>query len=137
MCIRQRYAPDSGDDLGHLRIATESGDVVHELRSQLERTTGDFGLRGVDRDRCAVQRLQDGHDTPELLVGGDAFGAGPGRFAADVDDRSALVEHAPACCGGRCRLEVDAAVREGIRGHVDDSHHGRPRKSFLDRRTLV
>ena len=137
MCIRQRYAPDSRDDLRHLWIAAESGDVVDELRAELERAARDLGLRGVDRDRRAVQRLEDGHDAAQLLVDGDALGAGPRRLAADVEDRSALVEHPPARCGGSRRLEVDAAVREGVGRDVDDAHHGRPRESFLDRRTLV
>ena len=39
-----------GDDLGQLRVAAQRGDVVDELRAELERPPRDLRLRGVDRD---------------------------------------------------------------------------------------
>ena len=77
------------------RVAAKRGDVVDELDAELERAPRDRGLRGVDRD-AARRRVGRARARPgELLVGGDAVRAGPGRLAADVDDRRARVEHPP------------------------------------------
>jgi hypothetical protein len=51
-----------GDDLRQLRVGSERGYVVDELGVELERTAGDLGLRGIDRDRSAVQGFEHGDD---------------------------------------------------------------------------
>ena len=132
MCIKQTYAPEFGHDLRHLRVASERRHVIDELGAELESAAGDLGLRCIDRDRRAVQRLEHRDDPPELFLGGDSVGARPRRLTADVDDRGAFIHHPPA--GGRCGcgLKVDTAVGEGVGRHVDDSHHRRTRESFLD-----
>ena len=77
-------------------IASERGDVVHELRAELERAAGDLRLRGVDRDReLARHRLEHRQHPAKLLVRVDALGAGPGGLAADVDERRAVGDHPP------------------------------------------
>jgi hypothetical protein len=118
---------------GQLRVAAERGDIVHELGAELERATGDLGLGGVDRDGyLALERLEDGHDSPQLLVECHALGAGPCRLAPDVDDRGAFVQHPSRSRDGVHRLEVDSSVRERVGRDVDDAHHRRARKSSLE-----
>ena len=47
-----------GDDACELRIAAQRGDVVDQLRAELERLPRDLGLRGVDRDRLPLRALR-------------------------------------------------------------------------------
>ena len=84
-----------GDDPGELGIAAQRGDVVHELGAERERAPCDLGLRRVDRDGLPLELLEHRQDAAQLLVERDAVRAGPGRLAADVDDRGALGEHPP------------------------------------------
>ena len=122
------------DDAGQLRVAAKRGDIVHELRAELDRAAGDLGLGGVDRDRhLALKRLEDRHDAPQLLVERHALGAGPRRLAPDVHDRGAFVQHPSRGRDSILRLEVDSAVRERVGRDVDDAHHRRAGKSLLDR----
>jgi hypothetical protein len=45
----------------------------------------------------ARDRLEHGHDAPQLLVERHPVRARPRRLAADVDDRGPLVDHAARC----------------------------------------
>src|SRR5438477_595060 len=65
-----------------------------------------------------MQTLEHRHDAAKLFVERNAFGPGPSRLAADVDDRCAFVEHPPACSRRSLRLQVHAAVRERVRRDV-------------------
>ena len=99
-----------GDDARQLGIPPQRGHVVDELGAEVERAPRDLRLRGVDRDGRAVQAFEHRHDAAELLVEPDAFRAGSGRLAADVDDHGALVEHPPSSRDGGDRLQVDTSV---------------------------
>ena len=48
-----------------------------------------------------------------------------GGFRADIDDVRALRHHAAGMRDGGLRIEKAAAVRERIRGDVEDAHHDR------------
>ena len=123
-----------GDDLRQLRVAPQRRDVVHELCAERESAPRDLGLRRVDRDRhLARQPLQHRHDATQLLLDRDALRPGPRRLAADVHDRRSVVDHAPGRVGRDVGIEVHAAVRERVRGDVDDAHHRRAREPLLDR----
>ena len=84
-----------------------------------------------------MQPFEHRNDTSQLLLVRNAGRPGSRRLAADIHDRRAFVERAPARRNRGRRLEMHAGVREGIRRHVDHAHHGRARKAFLDRRPLV
>ena len=50
------------DDARELRVAAQRGDVVDELRAELERAPRDLGLRGVDRDGQPGELLEHRED---------------------------------------------------------------------------
>jgi hypothetical protein len=121
------------DHAGQLGVAAECGHVVHELGAELGRPAGNLGLGRVDRDRnLALERLEHGHDPPQLLVERHALGTGPRRLPTDVHDPRPLVHHAPRSRNGVTRVEVDTAVRERVGCDVDHAHDRRPRKPSLD-----
>ena len=49
-------------------------------------------------------------------------GAGAGGFPADVKDGGALLGHAFGMRQGRRRIQVKAAVREGVGGDIEHAH---------------
>ena len=85
-----------GDDARELRVASECRDVVHHRRAERDRPAGNFGARGVDRDREAGEELEHRHDPPQLLRLAHGLCSGACRLAADVDERRAFGEHPPA-----------------------------------------
>src|SRR5262249_40018468 len=121
------------DDARELWIAPERGHIVDEHRAAFESFPGHGCLRRVNREWEPVEPVEDGHVTPQLLVGRDAFGAGPRRLAPDVDDRRPLLDHATRRRSRRVGVEVDAAVGERVRRHVQDAHDRRSREALLDR----
>src|SRR5262249_28256282 len=121
-----------GDDACEPGVTAQRRDVVHELGSELERAGGDLRLRGVDRHRSAFERLEHRYYASQLLLRRDGVCARPGRLATDVHDPGTLVELLPRGSHGGAGLEIDPAVRERVRSHVDDAHDGRARKSLLD-----
>jgi hypothetical protein len=112
--------------LGHLGIAPQGGDVVHEARPRLQRGTGDHCLRGVDRDLgVGLQRgkpLDDGQHAPELLLLAHRLGAGAGGLAPDVDDVRALRHELHTVLDGGVSIKEQPSVGERVGGHVDDPH---------------
>ena len=66
----------------------------------------------------------------QFLVESRRARAGTRGFAADVDDRGALLDHAPRVRERRGGREEPAAVGEGIGRDVEHAHdHGRARSS--------
>ena len=130
MCIRQRYAPASATtpaSSGSPRSAVTSL-TSSAPSASARRATSAFDV-SIETGR-AGEPLEHGHDAPQLLVERHALRAGPGRLAADVDDRRALRRAiAPRGCDRVLGRAVDAAVRERVRRDVDDAHHGRARES--------
>ncbi len=102
----------------------QGGDIVDQRGACGRRRGHGSWIAGVDRHRMAGRRETANHRqyTVLFLRRGGRFGAGPGRFAADVDDRRAGAGHRPGmgdCCirGAEC-----AAVGKTIRRHIDDAH---------------
>src|SRR5690606_35962986 len=78
------------------------------------------------------ERLDDGLDARPLVRGRDLWRAGTRRFAANIEDVGAIGHHAE-CIGDRgLRVEPDAAVRERVRGDVDDADNECPTTEFED-----
>ena len=82
-----------GRDRGDARVALGAPDVVDDRCSCSESDLRDLRLVAVDRDRRVASCLQPGDDgkhAGKLRRGIDGFVAGPGRLAADIDDRRAF-----------------------------------------------
>src|SRR5579862_7815658 len=112
-----------GDSLGHLGIPPEGADVVNDLRSDFDRSARYLRFVCVDRDhgvRALLFQLCDHRDDALALfffgdglggfgslgrTGGVDAGAGPGGFAADVDDVGAVLEHAESVFESFCGIE--------------------------------
>ena len=121
------HEDDSGDRLAkHIGHAGRGGGghVVDDLSPGFEGGAGDIRLRGVDGHHGTVgdQGLQNGHHPAQLLDRRHRHRAGPGRLASDVEQIRSLLDHLPS--GGYCgsRVEMEATIREGVRGDVDHSH---------------
>jgi hypothetical protein len=66
---------------------------------------------------------RDQRDHPgDLHLGRNRLGAGPGGFAADVQDLGPLGEQPPGVGERRLGREVGAAVGEAVRRDIDDPH---------------
>ena len=113
------------DDPGQQRIATERGDVVDEHDSELERPSGDLGLRCVDRHGKPRQAFEDRHDPPQLLVERHRLRSGACRLAPHIDERRTFAQQAFRGRDGEGRVGVLAPVREAVRRDVDDADHRR------------
>ena len=114
-----------GDRRAEPRVEAQRRDVVDDRRARLERGARDGGLGRVDADRHRAARRErphDRHHPPQLLLERDRRGAGAGGLAADVEDVRALRREAQPVFHGGAGVEEGAAVREGVRGHVDDAH---------------
>ena len=82
-----------GGHAGDGRVALRAPDVVDDRGAGLQRGLGDLGLPAVDRERRVAARAQAGdhrQDAGEFGPGVERGMAGPGRFAADVDDVGAV-----------------------------------------------
>ena len=89
-------APLSAATLAIAGLALQAPDVVDDMRAGFDGKPRRFRAIGVDRDQRAVlgQRLDHRQHPPLLLGRRDRDRGRFGRFAADIDDRSALVQHA-------------------------------------------
>ena len=85
------------DHAGRAVVVGQRRDVVDHSRAGLDRRRHDVGLARVDRHRrSAARKLADHRRDPlDLVAFPDDACAGPGRFAADVDDRRALARPCP------------------------------------------
>ena len=117
----------AGDRLDGARRG-ERGDVVHERSAGGDRAAHHGGLPRIDRDgnrKRGGEALDHRQDAPQFLVLVDRRGAGPGRLAADVDDRRAVRGHAFGLRERRRQVEKTAAVGKRVGRDVQDAHdHG-------------
>ena len=124
-------------DLNH-RGTGESLDVVDDGGAETGADLGDVRMARVHGDDRpgGDERANDGHDAAGLLVRGDGLASRTGGLATDVDDVGALVEHLATACDGRLRVEVLAAVREGVGRHVENPHDAGAREREFVRTAL-
>ena len=123
-----------GGEAGQRVVLADPPHVVDEVGAGGEGGLGDGRLGRVDAQRRVGQRRpqcrDDRHDPAAFLVLGDRVVPGPRRFATDVEDVGALLDH-PAAGRDRHFDRVAAPARqqpvagERIGRHVEDAHHER------------
>ncbi|GBD07769.1 hypothetical protein HRbin21_01603 [bacterium HR21] len=113
--------------LAHPRIESQRTDVVEHRRSSSQCCGSNFGFRRVNRDGdrpvVPANPLDDGNDTPELLLHWNRLGSRTATLASDIENISPLLDELQGmldCCR---RIGVESAVGEGIRRHIDDAHN--------------
>lgn len=118
-------ATGGGAEGGHFRISAETGDVVDDVRSGIERGAGDGGFRSVDGNEpvpFGTEGGDEGGGAADFLVGVDGAGTRAGGFAAHVDDSGTFGDHEAGMGEGVLKVAVPPSIGEGIRGGVEDSH---------------
>ena len=122
----------------HARVVASGGDVVDERCTGSESRLRDVGPGGVDADRdvrgqAGAQALDDAEDAPRLFRRRHRQGPGARRFAADIDDIGALLDHAERVIDRGPWFREPPAVGEAIGGEVQDPDDTR-RRSRLEGR---
>jgi hypothetical protein len=125
--VHQHHARTGvADDLEHRRVGAARY-VVHHGRAGLERSARDLRVTGVDADReirPGVAEPLDHRDHPaDLLLERHGVRSRSGRLAADIDQVGALIGEASGVGDRILGVDEQAAVAEGVGGHVDDPHH--------------
>ncbi len=120
-------APDLAATVGLSGSPVRAGDVVDDARTGGDRGGHDRGMAGVDRDAepALGQAPHHRHHAADFLFRRDFLRTGPGGFAADVDDVSALPGEAQALRGGILGGGEVAAVGEAVRRDIDHAHDQR------------
>ena len=126
-----------GHDPGHVRVVAQRRDVVDERGARRRRAA-----RATAALRVSIEIVTPSRDssstTPSTRrsssAGVDRLGSGPGRLAADVDDRRTGRELLETARDRDARVAGIAAVRERVRRDVDDADDRRPREALLDAR---
>ena len=115
-----------GDHFGRARIVGQRRHVVDQPRAGPERRRHHVRLARVDRHRRAAagELADDRHDALDLVAFPHRLRAGPGRFAADIDDRRAFARpcRAPASAAAAASAKLPA-VGEAVGRRVEDAHH--------------
>ena len=120
-------------------IEPETGDVVDDRGTSVERGAGDHRLGSVYRDEDAhrwhrlgrsVKSFHDSfnhrHDSSELLLHRHGRRAGAGGFSSHVENRGAVPEQLLCAPEGRVDGGVPPAIAERIGGDVEDADQHRP-----------
>ena len=117
------------------RLELQPADVVDHDRAGRQRGPANGCFVGINRNRD-VHTPRDLVDhrqhTLEFFLGRHRYGAGTGRFAADVDDVGAVGFHAQCRINSARRYGSGLEFRERIGGDVEDSHHQRAASQFED-----
>jgi len=116
----------------HFRVEQGRSDVVHDVRTRIERFVGHGSVEGVNADGehgpPVAYGIDDGNDPSGFLRCSDRRCTGPRALAAHVEDVHALVHHA---LGNGQRLGKGprpASDVERVGGGVDDAHDARNRE---------
>ena len=131
-------APGVGDHTRELRVAR----AARSRRSRARRRARAHAARPPPSTCRSTPARRRGRRAPARPARSSSSAltprrAGPGRLAADVDDRRARFEHPPRRRHRRLDVEVHAAVGERVGRDVDHAHHRRRGKALLDRCCLT
>ena len=117
-----------GAEAREIGLGAQGRDVVDDRGPGVERRPGDLDLGGVDRDRdgpAPASAATTGARSRDLDLRRDDLRARPGGLAADIEDVRALCGERAAVGDRPPGVEKEPAVRERVRGHVDDPHDPR------------
>ena len=120
--------PGFSDHGGHVRIFLQAPYIIDDNRTGFHRSRRDRGLAGIDGERHiedASQRRQDLLDARKLLGLGHRNRGRPRRLSADIDHVASGNGHGLGMSDGGIESLKSAAIRERIRGQVQNSHDGR------------
>ena len=109
-------------------VPQKRGDIVDDRRPCRQRRLHHASLARIDRnERSAAREAFDHrHDTRDLIAFPHRRGPGPGRFAADVDQRGTGLRHRHTRTGGGGRIVMHrTAVRKTVGRHVEDARDQR------------
>ncbi len=115
------------DRVEHLRVAGQSGYIVDNFGSRIDRGLGDLRLGSVNREGDVGQLTQsfdDGHYASRFFFGGNGFGVGAGAFASDIENGRTVFDQSQAMGDGLIDRKELAPIGKTVRGHVDDPHDG-------------
>src|SRR5438105_743521 len=112
-----------------MRIETKATDVVHNLRTRVERAPRNTRPPGIDGYRdlyCWRERLNYWNNPATLLFFGNRLVPRTCGFAANIDDIGAVFFNLPSARDRLIGIEILTGIRKGIRSHIQDTHHRRP-----------
>ena len=113
------------DDFRHVRIAAKCRNVVDDAGACLQRLAGDLGFDGIHGDRHgrdSGQFFDNRNDAAPFLFQRNRLGAGPARFAADVENVGAVGNELKCMLDCACGGIVLPAVGKTVWRNVDDAH---------------
>src|SRR6476660_4245288 len=96
--------------------------IVDDMNARLESHPGGRGAVGIDRDQgvgAFEQRLDNGHDSVQLLLWADRHSIGFRRFSSDIENDGAFFDASKALRYRLLGSLMLAAVGKGIRSHID------------------
>ena len=107
-------------------IIFQSPDIIDQVcpgRDSRRRHPGFVGIQGHRHIESSLHSLDYRNHPLDFLMLRQKRVARPGGLAADVDDVRPLLQHLLHMPQGPVPVVPLPSVREGIRGHVQDSHH--------------
>ena len=112
------------DEGHHRRVGQPATDVIDQHRAGVNRLSRDIGVHRVDTHRCSGPRelSDDGKYPPQLFLRIDPHRAGPGGFAADVDDVSTGRHQFEPVLDRGVGIEPLATIRKRVGRDVHDTH---------------
>ena len=123
-------------DLGHLArlfLVLQTPDVVEHMAARLRGLARRLCLERIDRDRHRTlleHRFEERHQSLDLLLRWHGLEARAARLCADVDDVRAILHHLFHVAQGLVMRIPLAAIREGIRCHIEHTHDERALAEF-------
>ena len=108
-------------------VGIECAHIVDDSGPRLRRRRHHGGFRRVDRERRATifQPFDHRHNAAQFLGLGHRIGAGPRRFAADVENVGPGGGERLAMLDGRLRRRMLAAIGKAVGRDIDNAHDER------------
>ena len=114
----------------HGLVELATGDIIDDVGAGLDGFAGGEAIAGVDGEKDLGKSLADeGYGLGKSLglnVGRQQLCAGARGDDTDVDDVGTFGDKLMGVIDKGFGAEVPATVVEGVGGHVEYAHHGRP-----------
>ena len=136
------------NNLRHTRVGLHSADIVDNVGTGIQRCLCRVCTIGVYRQHSlrigSAQCADNGQNAAALLLTVHAVAAGARRFAADIQNTGAMLQHLSCTLHDRIHLRHARACIEGVRRNIQNAHnahlfigqHASIRQSRLQRRRL-